>query len=382
MRVLFIVQGEGRGHLTQAISLAQILQRAGHDVIGAWVSVADGRPIASFFLEQFTAPVVPVEGPGLVYCTKTNALDLLKTGRQTLKNWRRYRHSLRQLRDAIQTEQPDVVVNFFELLGGLTYALYQPSAPMVCIAHQCLGLHPDFPYPTGKWMDQLTFKWLIRMNAWGASELLGLSFDKQADVPQQRLRVMPPLLRQEVTDLHPTTESYVLAYTTQPGLKTEVLKAHQERPDIPLRYFHAGVTTAEQRIDETLTYHKIDGQRYLETMQHCRAVVTTAGFESVCEAMYLGKPVLMIPQPNHYEQLGNALDGQRAGVGLAADSFDLNRLLTYLPNHDGAVSERFQAWYHQGYFLFLAALNRVANSNRVAPKAGTTTGRLGNLKPA
>ena len=381
MRALFIVQGEGRGHLTQAISLAQILQSAGHEVVGAWVSVAEGRPIAPFFADQFTAPITPVEGPGLVYCTKTNSLDLVQTCRQTLKNWRQYRHSLRRLYDAIQTEQPDVVVNFFELLGGLTYALYRPSAPLVCIAHQCLGLHPDFPYPTGKWLDRLAFKWLIQMNAWGATELLGLSFDRQADVPQQRLRVVPPLLRRAVTNLKPTNESYVLAYTTQPGLKTDVLKAHQQRPDIPLRYFHAGVTAAEQPVDATLAYYKIDGQRYLDAMQHCRAVITTAGFESVCEALYLGKPVLMIPQPNHFEQMGNALDGQRAGVGVASDTFDLNQLLTYLPSHDCAVSERFRAWYHQGHFIFLAALNRVANSNRIAPKAGTTTGPMGRLKP-
>lgn len=380
MRVLFIVQGEGRGHLTQAIALAQLLRSTGHEVIGAWVSVADGRPVASFFAEQFTAPIIPIEGPGLVYCPKTNALDALETGRRALKTLGRYRRSFRQLRDAIQTEQPDVVVNFFELLGGLTYALYRPAVPMVCVAHQCLGLHPDFPFPTGKWFERMTFKWLIRLNAWGATELLGLSFDKQPDVPACRLRVVPPLLRQEVTALQPTTNAYVLAYTTQPGLKTEVMKAHQKRPDIPLRYFHAGVQTAEQPVDATLTCYKIDGPRFLEAMQHCRAVVTTAGFESVCEALYLGKPVLMIPQPNHYEQMGNALDGERAGVGLAASSFELDRLLDYLPTHDTEVSQRFRDWYHQGHLLFLASLNRVIATDRAVTGGQLTTGQTGTLR--
>lgn len=382
MRVLFIVQGEGRGHLTQAISLAQLLQSTGHTVVGAWVSVAEGRPVASFFAEQFTAPVIPIDGPGLVYCPKTNALDAVQTCRRALKNGGRYRQSFRQLRDAIQNEQPDVVVNFFELLGGLTYALYRPAVPMVCVAHQCLGLHPDFPFPTGKWFERVTFKWLVRMTAWGATELLGLSFDKQADVPTERLRVVPPLLRREVTALRPTTDNYVLAYTTQPGLKTAVMNAHQQRPDIPLRYFHAGVPSAEQTIDSTLTCYKIDGPRFLDAMQHCRAVVTTAGFESVCEALYLGKPVLMIPQPNHYEQMGNALDGQRAGVGLAGDTFDLNRLLDYLPTHDIEVSQRFRDWYGQGHFLFLASLNRVIKSHRAAPKMNRTTGLMGRLESA
>ena len=95
-------------------------------------------------------------------------------------------------------------------------------------------------------------------------------------------------------------------------------------------------------------------------MARSRAVVTTAGFESVCEAAYLGKPTLMIPQPNHYEQACNAIDGQRAGVGVASASFDLDRLLDYLPNHDATVSARFRDWYARGYFLFLGALNRAA----------------------
>lgn len=379
MRALFIVQGEGRGHLTQAISLAQLLRSAGHEVIGAWVSVADGRPVASFFQEQFNAPITPVEGPGLVYNPKTNALDVVETCRRGLTFFNRYRKSVRQLYNAIEAEQPDVVVNFFELLGGLTYAFYKPSAPMVSIAHQCLGLHPDFPFPKGKVLDRMIFMLLVKSTTWGAQELLGLSFDKQADVPEKRLRVVPPLLRREVTSLQPSTGQYILAYTTQAGLKKEVLNAHKARPDVPIRYFHAGVATAEERVDDTLTYYKIDGKRYLDAMQHCRAVASTAGFESVCEALYLGKPVLMMPQPSHYEQMGNALDGQRAGVGVASDTFDLNRLLNYLPQHDPSVSERFREWYNQGYFLFLSALNRVADRKGTSPTLGKTTGML---KPA
>ncbi|TAE23708.1 MAG: glycosyl transferase [Cytophagales bacterium] len=366
MRVLFIVQGEGRGHLTQAISLAQILQKAGHSVIGAWVSVTENRPVASFFSDQFTAPIHPLEGPGLVYCPRTNALNVPTTLRRSMGSWKRYRHSMRQLRDAIRHEQPDVVVNFFELLGGLTYALYDLPSPMVCVAHQYLTLHPEFPLPKGRWLQRLTFKWLVRATSFCAYERLGLSFDQQADVPQEKLRVVPPLLRQEVTELNPVDEPFVLAYTTQPGLQSEVLEAHRDRPDVPIHYFHSGVKEQEQQFDDTLTYHRIDGKRYLEAMERCRAVVSTAGFESLCEALYLGKPVLMIPQPNHYEQMGNALDGQRAGVGLASHSFDLNRLLRYLPTYNQQASQQFRGWYEQGYFLFLSALTRAAESEHPA----------------
>lgn len=49
-------------------------------------------------------------------------------------------------------------------------------------------------------------------------------------------------------------------------------------------------------------------------MAGCRAYASTAGFESICEAMYLGKPVLMVPA--HIEQDCNAYECPAAGAGL------------------------------------------------------------------
>lgn len=71
-------------------------------------------------------------------------------------------------------------------------------------------------------------------------------------------------------------------------------------------------------------------------MANCRAYASTAGFESICEAMYLGKPVLMVPA--HIEQDCNAYDAMIAGAGIIGDSFELESLLRfagkYIPNCD------------------------------------------------
>ncbi|GAB2522198.1 glycosyltransferase family protein [Spirosoma aerophilum] len=370
MRVLFLVQGEGRGHLTQALSLAQILHMAGHKVVGAVVGVTAERAVPTFFSEKFSAPIVPVFSPGLVYNAGTNALEPVKTTLHALRTLRPFWRSLKQVRDQIDTLRPDVVVNFYEMLGGMTYAFLRPSVPMVCIAHQYMAFHPDFQRPKGQWFYRQAFKFNTRLTCLGATELLALSFDKQVNEPKERLRVVPPLLRQEITELKPVAGNFLLAYVTQPGLKVALKKAHQERPDIRMDAFHADATGPDQVVDDTLTYHAIDGKRYLDFMSRSKAVVTTAGFESVCEALYLGKPALMIPQANHYEQACNAIDSQRAGVGIASNRFDLNQLLDYLPQHDPKVSERFRAWYAQGYFLFLGALNRAITPTR-KPSSGS-----------
>lgn len=375
MRVLFLVQGEGRGHLTQAISLAQILRAAGHTVVGALVGITPGRPVPTFFTEAFQGEIEPVNSPGLVYSPKTNELLMVKTMLATLRQARTFAKSMRQVRDAINRHNPDLVVNFYELLGGLTYARYRPDVPMICVAHQYLAFHPTFRFPAQKWLA----RWAFLGNSWltslGATQRLALSFDSLHDVPKKRLRVVPPLLRREVTSLEPGLGSYWLAYLTQPGLATRLYEAHRKHPEVPIQFFNPATTVSDDVIDETLTCHQLDGQRFIDTMQHCRAVVTTAGFESVCEAFYLGKPVLMMPQPNHYEQICNALDGQRAGVGVASDTLDFDALLNYLPHHDFRQNDQFRLWQQQCSRFFLEVLEQT--QSRLLFQPSSQIGRAG-----
>lgn len=42
------------------------------------------------------------------------------------------------------------------------------------------------------------------------------------------------------------------------------------------------------KVDETLRFYQIDDIKFLNGMAGCRAYASTAGFESICEAMYLG----------------------------------------------------------------------------------------------
>jgi UDP-N-acetylglucosamine:LPS N-acetylglucosamine transferase len=76
-------------------------------------------------------------------------------------------------------------------------------------------------------------------------------------------------------------------------------------------------------------------------MAECRHVVCTAGFESIGEAAWLGKPLFLVPVENHIEQQLNALDAQQFGIALAGTSFNLDRLAD-LPER--LPTEKFHAW--------------------------------------
>jgi UDP-N-acetylglucosamine:LPS N-acetylglucosamine transferase len=78
-------------------------------------------------------------------------------------------------------------------------------------------------------------------------------------------------------------------------------------------------------------------------MSTCAGLISTAGFESVAEAMYLKKPVMMVPVPNHIEQMINAYDGEISGAGIAAKSFDLEIFKDYLSQNRLANNE-YEVW--------------------------------------
>jgi uncharacterized protein (TIGR00661 family) len=110
-------------------------------------------------------------------------------------------------------------------------------------------------------------------------------------------------------------------------------------------------------VDATLSFHALDGEEFLRQMAGCRAVMCTAGFESVCEAAFLGKPVLMVPLDDHHEQRLNAIDAERAGVAIGHPTFDLSALSRL---DDRVEREWFRAWCLEGDVRVVDALERIA----------------------
>ena len=54
--IFIIVQGEGRGHLTQAITLEEILLRNGHEVVEVLVGKSSSRRLPGFLTVAFMHP--------------------------------------------------------------------------------------------------------------------------------------------------------------------------------------------------------------------------------------------------------------------------------------------------------------------------------------
>lgn len=57
IKVLFVVQGEGRGHLTQAIAMEDLLRRNGHEVVEVLVGKSNSCSLPGFFNRNIKAPI-------------------------------------------------------------------------------------------------------------------------------------------------------------------------------------------------------------------------------------------------------------------------------------------------------------------------------------
>ncbi len=358
---LFIVQGEGRGHLTQALALRGLLQRAGHRVAGVLVGRSARRDVPDFFLRKIDAPVAYLDSPHFAYDAGNRSIRPLRTVLEAARRLPRFRESLRRIDAQMRRHRPDVVVNFFEPLGGLYNALHRPTAPMVCIAHQYFFLHPAHRFPPGHALQRAATRLFTRLTALGAARKLALSLYPVPEAPEANVTVLPPLLREALFRQPRHRQApFLLVYLLESGYADEIIRWHARHPETPLHCFwdHRAAAPVE-RYDDTLTFHRLDDEKFLALMARCRGLITTAGFESVGEAMYLGKPVLAVPVEGHFEQFCNSLDAARAGAGMAASHFDIDGFLRFLPAYR-SPAPRFRRWLEQGRARFVREIEAAA----------------------
>lgn len=260
------------------------------------VGKSPARQLPDFFLREMKLPIHPFESPNFLPTAKNKQVCLTRSLVYNLFRLPKYLRSMHFIQQVIRESEVDVVVNFYELLTGLTYLVYRPKAVLVCVAHQYLFLHPDFEFPRANRLSLFSLRLFTRLTAIGATKRLAISFRKMREEPKLGIVVVPPLLRRALFNIQPSTGDYLHGYLLNCGFSEEICDWHSLHPTVAMHFFwdKKGVEE-ETKIDDHLSFHRLDDQLFLRYMAGAKAYATTAGFESVCEAMYLGKPILMVP---------------------------------------------------------------------------------------
>lgn len=361
LRVTFALQGEGRGHMTQALTLAGHLRAAGHTVDQVWVGLGPGWEIPDFFREQIGAPITTFVGPTHQLNRARTGVSASRTAWVAIKDFPAFVRSARRRRREISSENTDVLVGFYDAIGGMSRLMGQ-KVPAVAIGHHYVLFHELAPVlPLGR-SSMTALRLLTRLTGRAAHQVLALSFadlDSQLTTDSARPKgpgssvdrpaIVPPLLRPAVTQIEPTDDGHLLAYAVAPGVGDRIVSWQRTRSEVTTHIYLAGGSAAlTTKVGPGCHVHDLDDQAFLRHMGSCHAFAGSAGFESLCEAFYLGKPILAVPTPGQIEQQLNAADGERAGLIRAGDWDDLDDFWTHAQTPDPVAVAEFRQWVDAG----------------------------------
>jgi uncharacterized protein (TIGR00661 family) len=325
--IMLAVQGEGRGHMTQALSLYHLLIAEGFDICCVIVGGNPDRHQADFLRKILPVPVVQVYSPYFIR-RGDRGISLPATLASLCWSLPRLFHSLRILDKLIKYHQPSLIIQCYEPLVALYRLFHTFPGKIVSIGHQYIYLHESFRFPKGHIGSAWLMRTYTRFTSYGSDLLLAISWYDMASSRNNKLVVVPPILRSEVLEMKPSDKSYMLVYLVNAGYLEDIRSWSALHPEVTIHCF-----TDVSMLDPSLLQHDehdsffihgLDAKLFLEYLAGCNVLVSTAGFETVCEALYFGKGCFVVPVEGHFEQYCNARDAAVLGVA-SGMHFDLDR---------------------------------------------------------
>lgn len=284
MRYILIVQGEGRGHLTQALALSSCLLRNGDQIQKVLVGISPQRELPQFLVEQFPCPVEFFRSPNFLHTDDDKKFKIWKSILYNLRHCRSYFKSIKQIADCIKKHQPERVVSFFEMLTNLAFLRYNLRPTLISVAHQFMYLHPKLRLKFKKNFTHFLLKCYARLCLIKAKYAIALAYEEMPD--HRKIKVFPPLIREQVKHINTSKNDFLLGYILNRGFVNDILQFHADNPSIKLEVF---CENPPESPDENLLLHNLNSELFLKKLATCRGYFGTAGISSIWEAMFLGK---------------------------------------------------------------------------------------------
>lgn len=312
-RILYGISGDGFGHATRSQEVIRHLQSSGHQVI--IVSYDKGYQMLS---KNFA--VHKITGLRLKY--EHNEVKYLATVAQNLINSPTNLKSLNRVLTLAKKFKPDLVITDFE--PTVTLVANWLNLPLISLDNMHVLTKSQLDIPVKRRADYLAAKLVIRLMVVNASRYIALSFFP-AESNSDKAIIVPPIIRQEIIDLKPSYHDHILVYLTAANVSLlPLLQATK------MSYVIYGLD--KSAIEGNLNFKNFGSRDYLTDLASARAIIATAGFSLVSEALYLAKPYLALTIKSQFEQFINGYYLQKLGYGLMTESLDAPTLQKFLKN--------------------------------------------------
>lgn len=309
MKILYSVQATGNGHISRALDVLPHLKKYGD--VDVFLSGANST----------------LDLPGTMYRSKGLSFFYNKRGgldyRKTFVNLQPFR-VVREAK-ALPVEKYDAVINDFESITSLACTL--KSKFCVGFGHQASFKYPLVPM--AKKFDPLGR--FILKNYAPCDEYVGLHF-KNYDWDN----VFNPILNERIVKAGdwkmPKRNGTILVYLPSYS-GTEI---YNELSKYSNQWNFSVFNKTPIYSQSNFKFFDLDKEKFADELIDCSIVITSAGFETPAEALYLSKKLAVIPIKGQYEQACNAQalqddHGVHVAKNLRQLSQDLVKIAADLP---------------------------------------------------
>jgi len=324
-KIFYSLSGEGRGHASRARCIIDDLHSL-HDI----TVYAPGHAYDMLEpLYRTSRSVKVIRIPGLMFhYNERKRLDYGITALKAIDYYIRSSKLVKDLCRDIDREKPELIITDFE--PALPKAAERCQLPYISINHQHFLLTYDLS----------SLPPLLQQRAAVMGSAINLFYRKQVKTIVSSF-YFPPLkpflkdvfqvgvfLNKKIRSLTPGDNGSILVYLRRFSDK-KLLTA--------LNSLNRRIIIYNNEANErhgNLEFKLISPFTFLEDLASCSCLVSTAGNQLVGEAMYLGKPVLAMPEPDNFEQEinGRFLAQSGAGIDYSLDSVTPDILRHFLSN--------------------------------------------------
>ena len=320
MRILYGVVGEGMGHATRSRVVIDHLLRRGHEV----KIVVSGR--AYQLMKRHFSDVVEIQGLTIRYSKGAVNRNLSLLRNVLLSPSMLFQNAAAYL-DDVRHFAPKLVISDFD-----SYAYFfakRFDLPIVSIDNQQI-IHKckhEKDITQGVMADYRATRAFVKAKLPGCDRYVITSFFMphiRAKF-EDKVTIVPPILREEILRATPTSGDHVLVYQTS----TSDLELLTQLNRLSKRKFIV-YGLRREAVQGNCTLRQFSEEGFVRDLASARAVVTNGGLSLMQEAIYLGKPVFSVPVLHQFEQEMNARYCERYGYGLSAPRVDADVLDAFL----------------------------------------------------
>ena len=323
-KILFGVCGVGAGHYIRSKVIIDHLSKKHEILIIAGLS-------AFTYLKKQYKNVYWVDG--IEFGIKDDKIVSLNTLTKNLKKISIKNYlNLKRLKKKVEEFKPDIVISDWELFTTL-YAR-DKKLKTISVDNEHFILYGQIKFDKKYRLDYYKTYLVSKLFKYGESIVIGLPGQKLRN--EREATIVNPIIRRELTHLKPKNEGHILVYKS--------ITNNQKLIDLfkktKARFI---VYDCESEITEgNVQFKKFEEKQFLKDLANCRGVITTGGITLISEAIYLKKPLLVIPIKKHFEQILNAEYVKEHNLGMMIEDLDLKTLNVFLLNLERFATKKYE----------------------------------------